>query len=271
MGNKKLDLTFGAEIKELVVKFHGTEFKSFDGTNYSFEEFTTNSEITKLLTQSFRDIQSINSSDRSKNKTNGSIQYGIRKFLKWIEVINYQGNFSYQLLLEYKQSLEKDNSWTAYGSYAVVIRLVLNLINKGLIAKFIVPKNIPLQQAKNSAKTGQTIASVLDINAATLSNDDINEQVLSLIVDILWEETLKLFSYLEIGEKWCSEINSKEYIPYKIGMKKEEALKNIIQNCYLEFKGLPTEYAISNGFQGYSNLNFVEIMKKYMNANKYYK
>lgn len=271
MGNKKLNLTFGAEIKELVVKFQRNEFKSLDGINYSFEKFTTNPGITKLLTQSFRDIQSVNSSDRSKQKTNGSIRFGIRKFLKWIESKNYQGDFSYQLLLEYKKSLEKENSWTAYSSYAVVIRLVLNLINKGLIGKFIVPKNIPLQQAKNSAKTGITIASILDTNSENISNDDINEKVLSLIIDTLWEETFKLFDYLELGEKWCSEISNKEYIPYKSGMKRDEALQNIIKNCYIEFKGLPIEYSFYNRFKGHTNINFIKVMNRYINANQYYK
>lgn len=128
-----------------------------------------------------------------------------------------------------------------------------------------------MQQAKNSAKTGQTIASILETNSGILSNDDINEKVLSLIIDIVWEETFKLFDYLEIGKQWCSEIKNKEYIPYKTRMKREDALKNIIQNCYIEFQGLPTEYSFSNGFKGYSNIKFVQMMNKYMQANKYYK
>lgn len=271
MKNKKLDLKFGAEVKELVVQYHKDSFKSFDGKTYSFEEFQTNPKITQLLTQSFRDIQSLNSNERSKRKTNGSIAFGVRKFLKWIEVTGYQGDITYQLLLNYKQSLENENSWTAYSSYAVVARIVLNLMNKGLLQKFLLPNNIPLQQAKNSSKTGVTISSLLSNISTDLSKDDINEKSLSLIIDCLWEDTFELFSKLEKGEQWISEIKTNKYLEFKRGMTKDEAIENMFKNCFIEFNGLPEKYTFSSGFKGYHNTHFIKIFNQYINASKHYK
>lgn len=271
MKNKKLDLKFGAEVKELVVQYEKEEFKSLDGKTYSFEEFKTNPKITKLLTQSFRDIQSTNSNERSKRKTNGHIAFGIRKFLKWIDEINYTGDISHQLLLNYKKYLQKEKSWTAYSSYAIIARNVLSLMEKGNVSKFLLPNNIPLQQAKNSSETGVTIASLIENNLLSLSKDEINEEILSSILNFLWSDSLSLLNKLDEGQKIFSTINSSEYFEYRTGMAKDEAIENIVKNYFIEFKGISDKYLFSKSFQGYDNIKFVNMMKKYVSANKHYK
>lgn len=264
---KKLNLQFGAEIKELVVEYQAQQFKSLSGNIYSFVEFTKNLYLTKLMTQGFQYVQSINYNDKAKHKTNDSIRYGIRTFLAWIEKIDYLGELDSNILLKFKEYLSSKNSSTAYAIYTIIARISQELITKKIVKNFIIPKNISLQQAKNSSKVGITIATSLKNEKINLSQDDINEKVLSLILASAWEETFKLFDLLKFGNELCVNLENKKYIEYNKEMTREQALQAMIKNMYIEFGGLSSEYSMIENFPGYYNKAFVKIFSSYLNAN----
>lgn len=267
---KKLNLQFGAEIKELIVEPQSQHFKSTDGIEYSYEKYKANPTISKLMAKGFQYTQSPNSNLKARKKTNSAINISINKFLKWIEEINYTGQLDRNLLLNYKNFLIDNHvSWSVYSYYTVIARICSVLIEKGLIPSFIVPKNISLQQAKNSSRTGKTIASTISTPNLDkkLNADDINEKVLGLIVDSVWNVSFHLFDLLEKGQQLINEpIN--ELIEYDSKMSREEALYSIIKNMYFEFKGLSDKFLFTSRFKGYSNKNFITIMNKYVTANQ---
>lgn len=264
---KKLNLQFGAEIKELVVEPQAQQFKSTDGIDYSYDQYKTNPTIVKLMTKGFQYTQSPNSNLKAKKKTNGGIHTSINKFLKWIEEINYTGELDRNLLLNYQNFLKQDcSSWSTYSYYTVIARICVVLMEKQLLPVFIVPKNIPLQQAKNASKAGQTIASVVNFSSNNLSADDINEKVLSIIVNAVWEQTFVFFDILEKGNRIIQN-NDNKFIHYDKSMTREQALFGIIKNMYIEFKGLSNQYTFSTRFKGYENQIFIELMNKYVTAN----
>lgn len=267
VNKKKLNLQFGAEIKELIVEPQAQEFKSTDGIEYSYEQYKTNPTIAKLMTKGFQYNQSSNSHLKAKKKTNGGIHTSINKFLKWIEEINYTGELDRNLLLNYQNFLKKNcSSWSTYSYYTVIARICVVLIEKQLLPVFIVPKNIPIQQAKNASKAGQTIASVVNFSGNKLSADDINEKVLSIIINAVWEQTFVFFDMLEKGDEIIQN-NDNQFILYDKYMNREQALFGIIKNMYIEFKGLSNQYTFSTRFKGYENKTFVDLMNKYVTAN----
>lgn len=264
---KKLNLQFGAEIKELIVEPQSQHFKSTDGIEYSYKKYKINPTISKLMTKGFQYNQSNNSNLKARKKTNEGINTSINKFLKWIEEINYTGQLDRNLLLNYQKFLKSNcSSWSTYSYYTVIARICVVLIEKGLIPLFIVPKNIPLQQAKNSSKAGQTISSFLSFKGNTLSADDVNEKVLTIIVNAVWEQSFVFFDRLETGSKIIQN-NDNEFIPYDKSMNREQALYAIVKNMYIEFKGLSNKYTFSTRFAGYENKKFIELMNKYITAN----
>lgn len=101
----KLNLKFGAEIKELVIEPQSQQFKSTDSITYSFEKFQGNLAIAKLMTKGFQYTQSPNQNKKPQKKTNSAINGSINRFLKWIEEIQYKGDLDRTLLLNYQQFL----------------------------------------------------------------------------------------------------------------------------------------------------------------------
>lgn len=147
-----INLQFGAEIKELIVEPQSQHFKSNDGNVYSYEKYKANPTISKLMAKGFQYTQSPNSNLKARKKTNSAINISINKFLKWIEEINYTGQLDRNLLLNYKKFLIDNHvSWSVYSYYTVIARICSVLVEKGLITSFVVPKNISLQQARNSS------------------------------------------------------------------------------------------------------------------------
>lgn len=264
---KKLNLQFGAEIKELIIEPQAQQFKSTDGIEYSYEQYKTNPTIVKLMTKGFQYTQSPNSNIKAKKKTNGGIHTAISKFLKWINEINYTGKLDRNLLLNYQNFLKQNcSSWSTYSYYTVIARICVVLIEKKLLPVFIVPKNIPIQQAKNSSKAGQTIASVVNFSGNKLSADDINEKVLSIIINEVWEQIFVFFDMLEKGSEIIQN-NDNQFVPYDKSLNREQALYGIIKNMYIEFKGLSNKYTFPTRFKGYENQTFIKLMNKYVTAN----
>lgn len=263
INKKKLNLKFGAEIKEFIAEPVSDKFKSTDGDVYSFDSYKANSKITKLMTKGFQYVQSINENTKAKKKTNSSINFAINRFLKWIDEIEYKGKLSRNLLLDYQKYLTTNySSWSTYSLYTVIARVCGVLIEKKDVEQFLIPKNIPLEQAKNSSKAGTTIASKILSDSIDSNVDDINEKVLRLIIDAAWEETFKLFEILEIGRTITNKEN-KTLIPYDEQMTREEALNGIVNNIHLEFCGISDEYSFVTRFNGYKNQEFVNIMNQY--------
>lgn len=268
INKKKLNLKFGAEIKEFIAQPVSDKFKSTDGDVYSFDSYKANSKITKLMTKGFQYVQSINENTKAKKKTNSSINFAINRFLKWIDEIDYKGKLSRNLLLDYQKYLTINySSWSTYSLYTVIARVCGVLIEKKDVEQFLIPKNIPLEQAKNSSKAGTTIASKILSDSIDLNVDDINEKVLSLIVDATWEETFKLFELLEIGRTITNKEN-KILIPYDDQMTREEALNSIVNNIQLEFCGFSDAYSFVTRFNGYKNQRFVDLMDQYCKVSR---
>lgn len=185
------DLSFLEQISGLPFDGRSGRVTDIDGHVWDLNVADASTDLITWITLAFTSMLSRNERPKSRLRSNAANWYSLRIFMKFAAARKI--DFGLGLLVRYKTFLY-DNyaASTAYGRFNTVRAACQYLVDKRLCKAFNIPRNESRSKVQAAPKlnSGQTFGTAFIFSAThlELGSQEVNEHLLGLFIDLLWEE-----------------------------------------------------------------------------------